>query len=109
MRLIPGGRSSALLIGHGAGPRPALRMPAAIQSCGNVPFRLPLIAEIAGVDFDAAAALLDELVADGGAIQLDTRYPRYITQTADGDVALARAHAQAVCRLFAHWANEDRE
>ncbi len=108
-RMIPGGRSSALLIRHGAGPRPALRMPAAIQSCGNVPFRLPLIAEIAGVDFDAAAALLDELVADGGAIQLDTRYPRYITQTADRDVALARAHAQAVCRLFAHWANEDRE
>jgi hypothetical protein len=108
-RMVPGGRSSALLIKRGAGPRPALRLPPAVQACGNGPFRLALIAEIAGLDFSAAAALLEELVAGGAAIQLDTRYPRFILQAAVEGAALARAHAQAVCRLFAHWAKDDSD
>jgi hypothetical protein len=108
-RLAPGGRSSALLVKRGAGPRPALEMPATVHACGNVPFRPALFAEIAGVDVRAAAALLEELVSSGAAIQLDTRYPRYIVQAAVGDMSLARAHAQAICRLFADWAKDDSE
>jgi hypothetical protein len=61
------------------------------------------------LDFSAAAALLEELVAGGAAIQLDTRYPRFILQAAVEGAALARAHAQAVCRLFAHWAKDDSD
>jgi hypothetical protein len=108
-RLAPGGRSSALLIKRGGGPRPAMPMPAAVHACGNIPFRLALLAEVAGLDLSAAAALLEELVSSGAAIQLDTRYPRYIVQAAGGDMAVARAHAQAVCRLFANWAKDDSE
>ena len=52
-RLVPGGRSSALLIKSGAGPRPAMPMPAAVHACGNVPFRPALIAEIAGLHISA--------------------------------------------------------
>jgi hypothetical protein len=86
-----------------------MQMPAAVHACGYVPFRPTLIVEIAGLDFSAAAALLDELVAGGAVIQLDTRYPSYIVQTAGGDMTLARAHAQAVCRLFVHWGKDDSE
>jgi hypothetical protein len=107
--LTPGGRSSTLLIKHGASTRPAMQTPAAVQACGNVPFRPALIAEIADLDFSATAALLEELVAGGAAIQLDTRYPRYVMQAAAGDMSLARAHAQAICRLFAHWSKDDAE
>src|SRR5207237_3552397 len=69
--LIPGGRSSALLIKRGAGPRPALEMPAVVQACGNVPLRPALLAEITGLDVSAATALLEELVAGGAVIKLD--------------------------------------
>jgi hypothetical protein len=108
-RLVPGGRSSALLIKSGAGPRPAMPMPAAVHACGNRPFRPALIAEIVGLDLSAVATLLEELAASGAAIQLDTRYRRYIAQAASADMTLARAHAHAVCRLFAHWAEDDSE
>jgi TIR domain len=108
-RVVPGGRSSALLIKRGAVSRPATPMPAAVQACGNVPFRLPLIMEITGLDNSGADHLMEELVASGAAIQLDTRYPRYIAQAAASDISLARAHAQAVCRLFAHWAKDDSD
>jgi TIR domain len=108
-RLVPGGRSSTLIVKRGAGSRPGLQMPAAVQACGNVPFRPVLIAEIASLDFGAASVLLQEIVASGAAIQLDVRYPRYVVQSAAPDKSLARAHAQAICRLFAHWANDDSE
>jgi hypothetical protein len=108
-RLAPGGSSSALLVKRGAGPRPAMEMPAAVHACGNVPIRPALIAEIAGLHISAAAALLEELVSSGAAIQLDTRYPRYVVQAASADTSLSRTHAQAVCRLFAHWAKDDSE
>jgi hypothetical protein len=108
-RLTPGGRSSTLLIKRGAGPRPAMLMPAAVHACGNVPFRPALIAEIAGMNISAAAALLEELIASGPVIQLDTHYPRYLVQAATEEMTLAREHAQAVCRLFAHWAHDDSE
>ena len=108
-RLVPGGRSSALIVKRGAGSRPAMEIPAAVHACGNVPFRPVLIAELAGLDFSAASALLRELVAGGAAIQLDVRYPRYVVQSAAPNKLLARAHAQAICRLFAHWASDDSE
>lgn len=108
-RLVPGGRSSALIVKRGAGSRPAMEIPAAVHACGDVPFRPVLIAELAGLDFSAASALLQELVAGGAAIQLDVRYPRYVVQSAAPNKLLARAHAQAICRLFAHWASDDSE
>lgn len=107
--LIPGGRSSALVVSGGADPRPGLPLPAAVRACGNVPFRLPLIAEIAGLDFGAAGVLLQELVESGSVVQLDVRYPRYFANGMVQGIEAARAHAQAVCRLFAHWAADDRE
>jgi hypothetical protein len=61
------------------------------------------------LDIAAAAALLEELAATGAVIQLDNHYRRYIAQTASADMTLAREHAQAVCRLFAHWAKDDSE
>jgi hypothetical protein len=132
-RLAAPGRSSTLVVKRGAGPRPAtggsrgagfraghvgiyadvsrpaMQIPAAVHACGNVPFRPALIAEIASLDFSAASALLEELVAGGAAIQLDVRYPRYVVQSAAPHMSLARAHAQAICRLFAHWAKDDSE
>jgi hypothetical protein len=108
-RLIPGGRSSSLLVLRGGNPRPVGPMPAAVRACGNVPFRLPLIAEIARLDFSAARGLLEELVESGSVTQLDVRYPRYVTASVIQDKEPARAHAQAVCRLFAHWATDDSE
>lgn len=108
-RLVPGGRSSTLLIARGAGSRPELQIPAAVQACGNVPFRPALIAEIASLDISAADQLLQELVSGGAAIQLDVRYPRYVVQSAAPDKSLARAHAQAICQLFAYWAKDDSE
>jgi len=86
-----------------------MQIPAAVHACGNVPFRPALIAEIAGLKISAASQLLEELVASGAAIQLDVRYPRYVVQSAAPDNSLAQAHAQAVCRLFAHWAKDDSE
>ena len=107
--LIPGGRSSTLLIRHGASPRPALQMPAAVRVCGNIPFRPALIAEIAGLDVNAATALIEELVATGVAIPLDNRYQRYMVQAAVSDTTMAREHAHAVRGLFAHWAKDGSE
>jgi hypothetical protein len=108
-RLIPGGRSSTLLVSRGGNPAPAAPMPAAVRACGNVPFRLPLIAEIAGSDVGVAGALLEEFVESGSVIQLDVRYPRYVTACTVQDTEPARAHAQAVCRLFAHWAMDESQ
>jgi len=108
-RLVPGGRSSSLLVSRGGNPRPAAPIPMAVHACGNAPFRLPLIAEMAGLDFRAAGRLLEELVESGSVIQLDVRYPRYVTHCMVRDTESARAHAQAVCRLFAHWATDDSE
>jgi len=84
-------------------------MPAVVQACGNVPLRPALLAEITGLDVSAATALLEELVAGGAVIKLDNRYQRYIVRGVSADMRLARAHAQAVCRLFAHWAKDDSE
>lgn len=108
-RLASGGRSSTLLIKRGAGSRPSMQIPAAVRACGNVPFRPVLIAEIAGLALSAASALLQELAASGAAIQLDVHYPRYVVQSSATDMSLARAHAQAICRLFSHWAKDDSE
>jgi TIR domain len=105
--LIPGGRSSALLTRLGSGR--ALMMEdstnglAAVLACGRVPFRPSLVAEIAGLDVSAAGDLLDELVGREMVTQLDVRYPRYVRRGPVRSATLARAHAQAVCRLFVNW------
>jgi hypothetical protein len=117
-RLIPGERSSALLvrteIETATEDLASLdvdqrKLLAAAYACGKVPFRLPLVSEIAGVDVETAGRALDEIVARGLVTQLDVRSLRYITKGSARDQALARAHARAVCGLFASWAVEESQ
>jgi hypothetical protein len=99
------------LAGLGAEHRKLL---ASACACGDAPFRPRLAAEIAGIDLQAAVELLRDLIAYGLVIQLDTRYARCLThsiarEAATPSDALARAHAQAVNRIFSDWSREDSE
>jgi TIR domain/NB-ARC domain len=87
---------------------------AAACACGDAPFRPSLPMELSGFDPDTAAALLRDLLQSGLVIKLDSRYSRCVTHAMAREVmppspALARAHAQAVNRLFADWTREDSE
>jgi len=84
----------------------ARRTAAAVRACGNIPFRLPLVSEIAGSD---AAGIIEELVDNGSVIRLDLRYSHYLTQPDIRDREWLAPTPQAVRRLFAAWAKEDSE
>jgi hypothetical protein len=117
-KLISGGLSSTLILKPEADPSAGdfanlppdqRKLLDAAHACGGVPFRLPLISEIAGMDVKAAAGLLTELVERGLVIQLDVRAYRYLAKGTARDQALAAAHARAVRKLFANWAMEESE
>ncbi len=74
--LIFGGRSSTLLTATAPNRQSRGKLPPAVSACGNVPFRLPLVSEIAGSE---AAGTLKELVSSGLVTQLDLRASRYLT------------------------------
>jgi hypothetical protein len=72
-------------------------------------FRPPSPILILSLDSAPSLGARQELAASGAAIQLDVRYPRYVVQSSATDMSLARAHAQAICRLFSHCAKDDSE
>jgi len=126
-RLIAGGRSSTLLTSSsGAGPAGCARLVlqevppppdpagsdlrhshllAAASACSGAPFRAWLVAELACVDLSVASELLVDLTNRGLAIQLDARF--YSIPPGKPSGAQSRAHAQALARHFASWAQPE--
>ena len=127
-RLIAGGRSSTLLTTSGAGPAGCARLVlqdltppsdpadldlrhthllAAASACSGAPFRPWLVAELACVDQPVASELLGDLTNRGVAIQLDARF--YSIPPGKPSGAQSRAHAQALARHFASWAQPESQ
>jgi hypothetical protein len=80
---------------------------AAASACSGAPFRPWLASELAGVDLPVASELLGDLTNRGLVIQLDARF--YSIPPGRPSDAQSRAHAQALARHFASWAQPESQ